>query len=271
MADGGEVAPAPGKARVRKVHVRWSEALGERLCARLAAGEMLYRILKEPGMPTPEGVMKWAKSKPEFGAAFAAARKAGGRPSGSRGPVSTYSEAVAQEIFERVCEGESLISIGADPTMPSVSTIFNWRDHFPDFEALMQRGMRVRAERFCDRGWEIAERDAGDRVPGACAARPPALDGGGVRALGLSAQAAGPAGAAGAAAPPAAAAVHGRDRPGNRREARRKLVPEPRYRAGGAGGRSRLAPGPRHTGVSRRTDGVVRPASAASSAPRGGG
>lgn len=156
-ADGADADEADGTTRVRKTAVRWSEALGARLCARLAAGELLHRILREPGMPTPEGVMKWAKAKPAFGAAFHAARAAGGRPTGSRGPVSTYTEGVGEEIFERVCDGESFSRIGADPTMPSLSTIFNWRDNVPGFEARMQRAMRVRAERMCDASLEIAE------------------------------------------------------------------------------------------------------------------
>lgn len=150
--DGGR---APGRAR--KTPVRWSGALGKRLCERLAGGELLYRILAEDGMPTPEGVAKWAREKPAFGAALLAARQAGGRPAGARGPVFTYSEGIGEEILERLCDGESLTAIGRDPTMPSLSTIFRWRRQMPEFEATVQLGMRVRAERACDTGWELAE------------------------------------------------------------------------------------------------------------------
>lgn len=149
--DGGR---APGRAR--KKPVRWSEALAKRLCARLAGGELLYRILAEDGMPTAEGVAKWAKERPEFGEALLAARRAGGRPAGTRGCPFTYTEEIGEEIFERLCEGQSLTGIGRDPTMPSLSTIFYWRRRIPDFEERVQLGMRVRAEIACDTGWELA-------------------------------------------------------------------------------------------------------------------
>ena len=64
---------------------------------------------------------------------------------------------MADDIFERLCEGWSFTRIGADPTMPSLSTIFYWRRRFPDFETQMQQAMRIRAERFFDQGWEMAE------------------------------------------------------------------------------------------------------------------
>lgn len=149
-------ASAGGK-RKRKIHARWSDALAERLLARLAAGEFLYRITREPGMPTPEGVAKWARERPEFAERLDAARRAGGRPPGQRGPVSTFSEHIAEEVIERLCEGESLTGIGADPTMPCLSTLMRWRRERADFENAVQVGMRARAERLCDTSWEMAE------------------------------------------------------------------------------------------------------------------
>jgi hypothetical protein len=148
----GACAPKP-----RRVYVRWSEEVADRLLTRLAAGELLYRICREPEMPSPEGVAKWAKKKPGFGNALRGARQAGGRPAGSRGPVTIYCEGIAEEIFERVCEGESLTKIGKDPTMPCVWTIFRWRHERPQFEALMQLGMRIRGELAVDRADELVE------------------------------------------------------------------------------------------------------------------
>lgn len=146
----------PAELRQRREYVMWSEELGRRLCARLAAGELLYVICREPGMPTPEAVAKWAKAKPAFGQALVSARRAGGRAAGTRGPVDTICAEVAEEVFQRLCEGWSLTRIGADPAMPSLSTLMRWRRRFPDFEELMQLGMRVRAERMADEGWEMA-------------------------------------------------------------------------------------------------------------------
>jgi hypothetical protein len=152
---GEDDVPA-GPAGRRKPYARYSPALAKTLCERLAAGELLYRIAREPGMPTPEAVAKWARAKPDFAAALAEARKAGGRPAGVRGPVFTYCAETANVVFERLCEGESLTAIGGDPTMPSLSTIFYWRRRIPEFEEIVQLGKQIQAERFCDLGWALA-------------------------------------------------------------------------------------------------------------------
>jgi hypothetical protein len=152
--DGAAAAPARG--RRRKVYARWSQRRADRLCKRLAAGELLQVICREPGMPTDEAVRKWAKEKPEFGAALVSARRAGGRAAGSRGPVSTYCPEDGEAVFERLCAGESLTKIGADPSMPSLSTLMRWRKRHGEFEKLVALGKQVQAERFCDAGWEMA-------------------------------------------------------------------------------------------------------------------
>ena len=161
VGSAGAAAEAAGTdgarcASGRKRPVRWSEPLAERLLARLADGEMLYRLCAEPGMPTPEGVAKWRKDRPDFAARLAAARKAGGRPEGSRGPVSTFCEGIAEEVFQRVCEGQALTRIGEDPTMPCVWTIFRWRRERPQFDQTVALAMRIRAERLCDEGLELS-------------------------------------------------------------------------------------------------------------------
>jgi len=153
MDDGSDGGRAPAR---RREYVRYSEAVADQLCARLEAGEMLYRICREPGMPTPEAVDKWIKQKPKFAERLKAARRAGGRPDGARGPGFTYCREVADEVFMRLCEGESLTKIGADPTMPSLSTIFYWRRRIAEFEDAVQLGKRIQAEMFCDKGWELA-------------------------------------------------------------------------------------------------------------------
>lgn len=153
----GERRSAWRAAVDRRVYVRWSAELAKTILERLAAGELVYRMCQEPGMPTPEAIAKWAREKPEFGEALAAARAMGGRPMGVRGQPLGYCEAVGQAIFERLCAGESLTRIGDDPTMPSLSTIFYWRRRIPEFEETVQMGKRIQAERFCDLGWEMAQ------------------------------------------------------------------------------------------------------------------
>lgn len=158
---GGAGLPALAARRARRARrqapVRWSAALGERICARVAAGELVYVICREPGMPTAEGIAGWMARRPAFGAAMAQAKRAAGRPLGKRGPVSTYRPEVGHEIFERLCEGQSLTTIGRDPMMPSLSTIFYWRRRIPEFEDAVRTGKEIQAELFCDLSWELSQ------------------------------------------------------------------------------------------------------------------
>src|SRR4051812_11061460 len=95
---GGDAAPVKW-ARTREA-VHWDEALAGRLVERVAAGELLYAVCRDAGMPTPQSVARWARERPEFGEALRAARRAGGRPERGGGGVWTYCEATAREVFE---------------------------------------------------------------------------------------------------------------------------------------------------------------------------
>ena len=154
--DVGPGGGAPAKWVRRREVVHWAPELAARICERVARGELLYAVCREAGMPTPQSVARWAREREDFGEELRLARLCGGRPLHGGG-VWTYCQETGEEIFDRVCEGESLTSIGRDPTMPSLATIFHWRKRFAEFEDAMQLAMRIRAERFCDLGWELAE------------------------------------------------------------------------------------------------------------------
>lgn len=134
----------------------WSEAVAEAIVRRVAAGEVLYAVCRDAGMPTPQSVGRWAKDKPAFGEALAAARVDGGRPARGGGGVWTYCEATARAVYDRLCDGESLTAICRDPTMPCLSTVFYWRRAFPDFAETMRVAREIQAERFCEMSWELA-------------------------------------------------------------------------------------------------------------------
>jgi hypothetical protein len=136
--------------------VRWSQKLADRLCGRVAAGELLHAVLREPGWPTPHCIAKWVKEKPAFANALELARKASGQVARSGGGVLTYNDGVAEEVFDRLCAGETLSQIGDDPLMPCMKTLFNWRRRFAAFDELVLLAQRVQAERYCDQGVEIA-------------------------------------------------------------------------------------------------------------------
>lgn len=146
---------SPGR-RGRRPGAAYCPDLARRLCERVAAGELLYAVCREPGMPTPQTVGVWSRKRADFGRALSEARRAGGRAVRGGG-VWRFCPATAEEIFERLCEGESLTAIGADPAMPCLSTIFYWRRRIAEFDQAVQVAKRIQAERFCDLGWELAQ------------------------------------------------------------------------------------------------------------------
>src|SRR5204863_5502206 len=79
------------------------------------------------------------------------------RPGVGGGGVWTYCPEIGDEIFARLCEGESLTAIGRDPSMPCLSTIFYWRQRIPAFEKAVALGKEIQAERACDKAGEIAD------------------------------------------------------------------------------------------------------------------
>ena len=156
-AAGAGAEPGPAKWRRTRASAHWSAALAARIVERVGEGELLYRVLRDEGMPTPQTVARWARERPAFDAALGAARRASGR-SAVGGGVDTYSRGVAEEVIQRLCEGESVTAIGRDPTMPAHSTIFLWRRNHPEFERAYQTAKEVCAERLCDRGAELADK-----------------------------------------------------------------------------------------------------------------
>ncbi|MCR5877410.1 hypothetical protein [Phenylobacterium sp. J367] len=149
---------APGLPAGKQKHVRWSEGLGEAICRRLRDGELLRHICQERDMPSDVTVANWARERPDFARALAAARRMGWRPDGAhRGPAFSFCPEIADEVFERLCEGESLTRIAADPTLPSLSTFYYWRRKIPEFEAAVNAARRIQADRFCDLGWALCE------------------------------------------------------------------------------------------------------------------
>ena len=146
----------------RRKHVEWSDALGDTICRRVADGELLEMLCRKKGFPSAIIVRKWMRTRPDFADKLRGARLAGGRLPDTRGPISTYNEEAADEIFERLCEGESMNQICRDPAMPSVSTVQNWRRANGQFAAALRVAREIQAERFCELGWELAT----EAIPG---------------------------------------------------------------------------------------------------------
>jgi hypothetical protein len=138
--------------------VRFSAKLMREVCHRIAAGESMREICAEAGMPHRSSVQNWVRRSPRLRKLLDRARAAAGwgGPKGGRRPL--WCEVTAQEIFARMCEGETMTDICAEPDMPSLGVVYKWRLSRPEFARAITLAQQIQAERFCDLGWKIAEK-----------------------------------------------------------------------------------------------------------------
>ena len=104
----------------RRTRIRYSKGLAETICQRLAKGEPVATIARDPAMP-PRSTLRYWMKKDEDGL-FAQCP----RILHKGGPRTLYSKRVAGEICRRLASGRSLLSIAADPGMPAAPTVIDW-------------------------------------------------------------------------------------------------------------------------------------------------
>ncbi|MDB5492716.1 MAG: hypothetical protein JWP86_53 [Phenylobacterium sp.] len=124
---------------------RFDEALADRIVARVAAGEPVPKVLGDPAMPCKTTVRQWRKARPEFAAAYEAAKLAGHRA--RMRARRKLTPALEAEIIERIAAGASLHSLSGLPGMPHHVTLYGWAKRDPDFDQMTR--------------WAAEERDIG--------------------------------------------------------------------------------------------------------------
>ena len=77
-------------------------------------------------------------------------RRVGGRP-------SSFTQATADEICERLASGKGLAEICRDPVMPSEATVYRWLDQHEAFTAQYAKARLLQADHFGDEILEIAD------------------------------------------------------------------------------------------------------------------
>ncbi len=153
---GAVVVSSPGPRPWR----RFSEALGAVICQRLAAGESLMEVCRDPDMPSRDTVRVWRRSRPGFGARMRAALVAGRhRPRGGR--RDGYCPAVGRLICERLACGMSLRQACDLEGLPGETTVYGWLHRHADFLEAYGQARVWQGHRRFDQVWEIAE--AADR------------------------------------------------------------------------------------------------------------
>jgi hypothetical protein len=134
----------------RRSALPYDQALAQRVLARIAAGEMLRDLWRDPALPTRGDLRRWRQTHPDFNARLRGAVNA------ARGRrMSTYSQACAGTILGRIGQGESLRAICRDPDMPSLVTVMLWLKERRDFAGAMAIARQIQAEILLDLGSEI--------------------------------------------------------------------------------------------------------------------
>jgi transposase-like protein len=72
------------------------------------------------------------------------------------GRPTSYSEAVANEIVNRMIDGENMVAICRDENMPSRSTVYQWLDANADFRARCARAREGLADYLVDQIEQMA-------------------------------------------------------------------------------------------------------------------
>lgn len=140
----------------RRPWTRYAEALASVICERVARGESVMEICREPDMPSRDTVRVWRRSRPEFAARMAEALRAGRhRPQGGRRAV--WHPQVGALICERVASGMSLRQACDLPGLPCETTVYAWLDRMREFREAYLRARHWQAHRRFDQVWEIAE------------------------------------------------------------------------------------------------------------------
>ena len=147
-------APQPWRGR-RRGPVAYSHRLARAIASRVADGESLISICESAGMPHENTVGVWLKRHPRFATLVEAARTAAG-PRARAAQLSSFCQATADLVLERMIEGETLTGICRDPAMPSFSTVYRWTRTFPDFASDFRAARQGQAERLADEGLEVA-------------------------------------------------------------------------------------------------------------------
>lgn len=166
MADGsGEVAPVG----IGVTMYEYSDALAAEICRRVADGESVSSVARDPRMPSVGAVGRWASRHAGFKAELKAAMKQARlaertsdlaralsprkRPGGRR---STYTPAMGEAICARLSNGETLTSIGQDPAMPCFGTMLKWVKRHPEFAGMYVEARQDFADYMLDEARDLA-------------------------------------------------------------------------------------------------------------------
>lgn len=141
-----------------------------RVCRRVAAGETVEEICRDPLMPLRQELHAWVAEEPEFSKMMRAARRRSGRAGLAReGRPGLWTEELQAEFLLRIEDGRGLVEVCSEPDMPTHTTIYRWLRSRPDFAADYALARQVQSDVLFDLAWRVARRAADGEIaaPGA--------------------------------------------------------------------------------------------------------
>jgi hypothetical protein len=143
------------------------------ICGRVAAGESLMALGRDPAMPHRTTIRRWADRDSDFRMRLSAAMREArlarrwrdrqiaaertSRPApakgGSRG---LYTRALGEAVCARLANGESLLAIARDADMPCCGTVYGWLKRHEDFADLYAQARQAQADYLFDEAREVA-------------------------------------------------------------------------------------------------------------------
>lgn len=137
-------AAALADARRRAGHVRrlaFDEAKARAIVARVAAGEKLVSVLRDPGMPTRRVCAYWRATQAHFQEELwrlhGLRRQEDARRLRAR--FRPFDQDLADRIMIRVARGEPLQRVlTSDPALPGRPVLTRWRRERPEYDRLLR-------------------------------------------------------------------------------------------------------------------------------------
>ena len=128
-------------------------AVMERVCERIAAGESLAEVCRDPMVRPRSTIMYWCQVEPALHQMLARAREICPE---ARRVYHPYSEAIVEALLAGVAAGRGLAEVCVEGDMPVVSSVYRWLDERPEFAARYARAKELQAERLFDLAWRVA-------------------------------------------------------------------------------------------------------------------
>jgi len=132
------------------------------ILSQLKKGKPLTDICAPDSMPKPQTVIQWTSKYPDFKNQYNNAKKssidAGRTP--QTGRPSTYDPLIAEDILDRISQGESIVRICNKTGYPSYPTLARWliKEGNESFRSAYQRARRLQADYHIEETISIADK-----------------------------------------------------------------------------------------------------------------